>query len=120
MAKRGKQKPTNRTVSKQTRRFRRRVRWTFLLALVVAGLYVYDRSGPAEKVQGHVAATSTYVHDTGAAGNRHTHIEAVLEFDGARHSVRPADDLSRGDLLVVQLRRGRLTGIRRYDSYRKE
>lgn len=118
MTKRGKQQPTNRTISKKARRFRRRVKWTFIAVLVIAGLYAYDRGGPLEEVSGRVAALRTYPHGNGT--DRHTHVEADLEFDGARHAVRPADELKRGDRVIVEVRRGRLSGIRRYASHRKE
>ena len=118
MAKRGRQQPTNRTVSKKRRRFRQRVKWTLIAVLVVGGLYAYDLGGPLEEVSGRVAALRTYPHGNGT--DRHTHVEADLEFEGVRHSVRPADELKRGDRLIVEVRRGRLSGVRRYASHRKE
>jgi len=118
MTKRGTQQPTNRTVSRRARRFRQRVKWTFIAVLVIVGLYAYDRGGSSEEVSGRVAVVRTYPHGNGT--NRHTHVEAELEFDGARHSVRPADGLKRGDRVIVEVRRGRLSGIRRYASHRKE
>ena len=118
MAKPGRKEPANRTLSKKAKRFRRRARLTFIAVIVIAGLYAYDRGGPLEEVSGRVAALRTYPHGNGT--DRHTHVEAELEFDGARHSVRPADELKRGDRLVVEVRRGRLSGIRRYASHRKE
>ena len=118
MAKRGRQQATNRTVSKRAKRFRQRVKWTFLAVLLLGGLYAYDRGGPLEEVPGRVAAIRTYPHGNGT--DRHSHVEAELEFEGIRHSVQPADGLNRGDQVVVEVRRGRLSGIRRYASHRKE
>ena len=55
----------------------------------------------------------------GSGTDLHQHVLAVLEFEGMRESIEEADDLTRGQKVDVSVRVGRLSGIRRYVSYRK-
>lgn len=47
-----------------------------------------------------------------------THTEAVVEFEGAGHKLRPADGFTRGQSVWVDMRRGRLSGQARFVSLR--
>ena len=111
----GKKKPTNRTPSKRSKRFWRVAKGSVIAAVVVAGLYFLDRSGPLEQVPGKVVDTRRYPHGSGSG--LHYHIEAVIEFGESQHTVAEADDLSRGQDVVVDVRKGRFTGIQRYAAY---
>ena len=103
----------------RSRKVRRRMRR--IAALVVLGgaigLYVYDYGGPLETVRGRVASTRTYPH-RGTGERPHTHTEAVIEYEGARYTLPRADGLRKGQRILVDVRRGRLSGRLRYVSFR--
>lgn len=111
----GKKTPTNRTQSKRSKRFWRSAKVFVIVAMVAVGVYFLDRSGPLEQVPGKVVDTRRYPHGSGSG--LHYHIEAVIEFGDTRHTVAEADDLSRGQDVLVDVRTGRFTGIQRYAAY---
>lgn len=100
-----------------SRKVRRRMRWILVVLGGAIGLYVYDYRAPLETVRGRVASTRTYPH-RGTGGRPHTHIEAVIEYEGARHTLPRADGLRKGQGILVDVRRGRLSGRLRYVSFR--
>jgi hypothetical protein len=87
-----------------------------ILAVVCSGLYVYDYSGALETVWGRVERVRTYTHQ--ASGGPHTHTEAVIEFEDRRHALPRADQLTRGMQVLVDVRRGRLSGRPRFVAFR--
>lgn len=107
----GRKKGGKGRASQAERRRRGRIIGLCLLGGVVllAALYLIDRGGPLETIGGVVIDTSTYNHTTGQQGS-HTHIEAVLESEGHRFSLRPGDGFQVGDPVTIEIRRGRLTG----------
>ena len=93
------------------RRRGRYIGWVVLGTPALAFLiYQVDRSGPLETVDGMVVETRSYTHNAGDRQGPHTHVEAVLEYEGHRHTVRPGDRFRQLDPVQVEVRRGRLTG----------
>lgn len=88
----------------------------WVLGAIVLGFafYYLDRSGPVETVEGVVVDTGTYVH--GTRSGSHTHNEAVVEYEGRRYTIRPADNLGLNDPVAVTVRRGRITGYPYFDA----
>ena len=79
------------------------------LGLLFIG-FLIDRTGPEESLVGEVVETRNYEHNSGDQQGSHTHVEAIIEFEGKRHTLSPADRLRRGDRVYVLVRRGRFTG----------
>ncbi len=69
-----------------------------------------------ETIRGQVVRVRTYSHQSGM--RRHTHTEAVIEYEGTRHTLPRADGLTKGQRILVDVRRGRLSGRPRYASFR--
>ena len=97
-------------------RIRRKGLYVLALLVAVAALYAFDRGGRVEMVPAQVVDVRIYPH-TPAGGERHTHTDAVVEYEGRRKTLERADSLSRGDWIEVRVRRGRLTGLPHYDGY---
>ncbi len=72
--------------------------------------YLADRSGPLDTIQGSVVSTSSYVHSGRDAQGEHTHVSAVLEYEGYSYTLAPADRFQQGDTVSIEIHRGRLTG----------
>ena len=80
-----------------------------LLTMALAFYYV-DRSGASETLSGTVVETSTYMHAGRDAQGEHSHVSAVLEYEGYRHKVEPGDRFQQSQVVHVEIRRGRITG----------
>ena len=80
-------------------------------------MYVYDLGGPMETIRGRVVRVRTYFHQSGRT-QRHTHTEAVIEYEGASHTLPRADGLTKGQRILVDVRRGRLSGRPHFASFR--
>ncbi len=115
-----KKRDAARRLSAKSRRIRRRIRWIAILVLIggAIGLYVYDYRVPLETIPGTVASTRTYPHKP-RGGNQHTHTEAVLDYEGSRHTVARADGVEEGQSVEVDVRRGRLSGRLRFVAFRQ-
>ena len=72
--------------------------------------YLVDRSGPIETVAGSVVETSSYLHSGTDGSGEHSHLMAVLEYEGHRFKLDRADRYQTGDAVSVEVRRGRMTG----------
>ena len=82
-------------------------------------LYLIDRSGPLETVDGFCVDTSRYNH-SGTDGGTHTHVEAIVEYEGHRYSVRPGDQFAVGDPVAIEVHRGHFTGYPYFNqAYRR-
>ena len=77
------------------------------LALI---FYTVDRSGAHETVSGTVVETSSYLHSGGDRRGEDSHVSAVVDFEGHRYKVEPGDRFEQGQVVSVEVRRGRLTG----------
>ena len=80
-------------------------------------MYAYDLGGPMETIGGQVVRVRTYDHRSG--NGTHTHTEAVIEYEGVRHTLPRADGLSKGEGVVVVVRRGRLSRRPRFAAFRE-
>ncbi len=79
------------------------------MALALAFYYV-DRSGASETLSGFVVETSTYLHSGRDARGEHSHVSAVIEYEGHRLKVEPGDRFRQNQVVSVEIRRGRITG----------
>jgi hypothetical protein len=78
--------------------------------LFALGLWQVDRWGTEEIVEAEVIETGIWSH-RGNDGRIHTHQRVMLEVEGlVRVPLGRADDLERGQIVPVRIRRGRLTG----------
>ena len=84
--------------------------WVLGIAALVFIFYLIDRSGPLETVNGVVVETRSYTHSGGDRSGAHTHVEAVLEFEDHRYTLQPGDRFAEGQLIQVEVHRGRITG----------
>jgi hypothetical protein len=87
-----------------------------LFGFIVLGLpalalifYTVDRTGSYETVTGTVVETSSYVHNGRDRRGEHTHVSAVVEYEGHRYKVEPGDRFQQGQAVSVEVRRGRLS-----------
>ena len=80
------------------------------LLTVAVALYYVDRSGASETLSGTVVQTSTYMHSGRDARGEHSHVSAVIEFEGHRQKVEPGDRFRQSQVVSVEIRRGRITG----------
>lgn len=69
-----------------------------------------------ETIPAQVVEVRTYPH-TPRGGETHTHVDAVIEYEGARHTLKRADTLAQGEWVEVNVRRGRLTGRPHYEAF---
>jgi hypothetical protein len=104
----------------RSRRIWRRARRLALLVILggAIALYIYDRGGPSETIRAEVVRVRPYTHQSTSGGGPHTHTEAVIEFEGRRHTLPRADGLTVGQEVLVDVRRGRLSGRPRFASLR--
>ena len=80
-------------------------------------MYTYDRSGLMETIPAQVVELRTYPH-TPRGGQTHTDTDAVVEYEGSRHTLKKADGLAKGKWVEINVRRGRLSGWAHYESFR--
>ena len=101
-----------RHVSRAGKRRRGRIYGFIVLGLLtmVLAFYYVDRSGASETLSGTVVETSTYLHNGRDARGEHSHVSAVLEYEGHRHKVEPGDRFRQSQVVSVEIRRGRITG----------
>ena len=99
-------------VSRAEKRRRGRTYGFIVLGLLLAALafYYLDRSGASETISGTVVETSSYVHSGTDAQGEHSHISAVVDYEGHRQTVEPGDRFQQGQAVSVEVRRGRITG----------
>ncbi len=97
---------------------RLRRRWLLILGLLVGavGTYAYDRSGPIETIPAQVVELRIYPH-TPRGGQSHTHTDAILEYEGGRHTLERVTSLKKGAWVEVAVRRGRLSGWTHYEAF---
>jgi hypothetical protein len=105
-------KKTARHLSRAEKRRRGRIYGLIFLGIPTLAFvfYLVDYSGPREVLQGTVVETSSYTHSGGDRAGEHTHVAAVLEYEGSRYTLKPGDRFRRGDRISVEVRRGRITG----------
>ena len=99
-----------------SKKLRRLNRGLLILVVLGGGLYAYDHTGSEETIRGRVDRIRTYSHQTSSGS--HTHREAVIEFEDTRHTLPRADNLTRGQRVLVDVKRGRLSGRPRFVSLR--
>lgn len=104
----GKKPRAGRSRVSRKRRGRNVGLWILGAIVLAAAFYYIDQGSTEDTLDGVVVDLGTYSHSTNSG--RHTHTEAVVECEGRRYKVRPADNLSLGDPVAVTIRRGRLTG----------
>lgn len=81
-----------------------------LPALALA-FYAVDRTGTTETLSGTVVKTSTYLHSGRDTQGEHSHVSALLEYEGHRYRLEPGDRFQQGQAVSVEIRRGRITGF---------
>ncbi len=99
-------------VSRAGKRRRGRIYGFVVLGLLTMALafYYMDRSGASETLSGIVVETSSYVHSGRDAQGEHSHVSAVIEFEGHRQKVEPGDRFRQSQVVSVEIRRGRISG----------
>ncbi len=101
-----------RHVSRAGKRRRGRIYGFIVLGLLTMALafYYVDRSGASETLSGTVVGTATYMHSGRDARGEHSHVSAVVEYEGHRRKVEPGDRFTQSQVVSVEIRRGRITG----------
>lgn len=110
-SKRGKKQGHSKRSQAEQKRRGRLIGFTVLgLLAVLVAFYAIDRTGATETIAGVVVDTTSYDHAGTDRQGTHTHVAAVLEYEGKTYTIQPADRYNVGDEVIVEVLRGRLTG----------
>ena len=96
------------------RRGRRLGLWILGALILLFAFYRVDRTGPPETIPGTVVEMRPYTHTGGDQQATHTHQSAVLEYEGHTNVIQSGDRFRLGDVVTVEIQRGRFTGYPYY------